>query len=73
MIKKKEVIYGFGHRVYKSGDPRSDILKESSRKLAERDDGLITLHNVACYIEGEMFKRKNLKANVDFFCAPTYK
>jgi 2-methylcitrate synthase len=28
MLTRKELIYGFGHRVYKKGDPRSDIIKE---------------------------------------------
>ena len=33
MIAKKELIMGFGHRIYKNGDPRSDIIKEQARKL----------------------------------------
>lgn len=31
---KKQLIMGFGHRVYKNGDPRNAIIKEQSRKLS---------------------------------------
>jgi 2-methylcitrate synthase len=31
MFKNKELIMGFGHRVYKDGDPRSDIIKGFSK------------------------------------------
>lgn len=34
MLTKKEKIMGFGHRVYKISDPRSDIIKEWSKKLS---------------------------------------
>ena len=35
-FKNKKLIMGFGHRVYKNGDPRSDIIKEYSRQLAQK-------------------------------------
>ncbi len=35
-FKNKKLIMGFGHRVYKNGDPRSDIIKKYSRQLAQK-------------------------------------
>lgn len=35
-FKSKKLIMGFGHRVYKNGDPRSDIIKEYSKILSEK-------------------------------------
>ena len=35
MLREKKLIMGFGHRVYKDGDPRSDIIKAESKKLSE--------------------------------------
>jgi len=37
MLARKEKIYGFGHRVYKKVDPRSDIIKHQSKLLTERE------------------------------------
>src|SRR6476469_829753 len=37
-LERKERIMGFGHRVYKTWDPRAVILKRFSRSLAERSD-----------------------------------
>ena len=34
-FSKKELIMGFGHRVYKNGDPRSNIIKEYAGELAK--------------------------------------
>ena len=36
MYSKKELVMGFGHRVYKKGDPRNPIIKEWSKKLSEK-------------------------------------
>lgn len=39
MLDRKELIFGFGHRVYKRGDPRSPIIKSWSKKLSEQPYG----------------------------------
>src|SRR3990167_10836299 len=36
MLRQKKLIMGFGHRVYKNGDPRSDIIKAEAKKLSEK-------------------------------------
>src|SRR5580698_3648445 len=35
MLAKKELIMGFGHRVYKTSDPRSGVIKAWAKKLGE--------------------------------------
>jgi 2-methylcitrate synthase len=71
MLEKKERIMGFGHRVYKAGDPRSPIAKQWARKLAETaaDASLFT---VAERIEQVMQREKNLWPNLDFYSALVY-
>ena len=71
-LKKRELIFGFGHRVYKNGDPRSDIIKELSIELSKREGGAKLLLEVSVFMEREMFKRKKLHPNADFFHAPAY-
>ena len=38
MLERKEKVMGFGHRVYRDSDPRSDIIKEWSCKLSQSSD-----------------------------------
>lgn len=71
MLAQKAKIMGFGHRVYKTSDPRSDIIKEWSRKLSENpEDGY--LYPVSEIIEKVMWDEKHLFPNVDFYSASMY-
>ncbi|MPZ23821.1 MAG: citrate synthase [Dehalococcoidia bacterium] len=63
---------GFGHAVYRQGDPRAAILKEMCHALvAEQgdDDGVLA---TAARVEQLMLARSGLRANVDFYSAPCY-
>ena len=70
--KKEELLWGFGHRVYKSFDPRATILKVAADKVLPKlgvDDPLLTLalqlEEVA--MKDSYFKERNLYPNVDFY------
>ena len=71
MIAAKNLIMGFGHRVYKISDPRSDVIKAWSKKLAEAH-GDERLYPVSERIEQVMRREKKLFPNLDFYSASAY-
>ncbi|MBW3660745.1 MAG: citrate synthase [Gemmatimonadetes bacterium] len=64
-------VMGFGHRVYRTIDPRAPILAEFSRRLGEKS-GETKWHAWSERIREAMESRKGLAPNVDFFSASTY-
>ena len=71
MLRNKELIMGFGHRVYKSGDPRNKIIKKWSKMLCKEGDNE-KLYRVSEAIEHMMFDEKRLFPNLDFYSASSY-
>lgn len=71
MLERKEKIMGFGHAIYKESDPRNDIIKAWSEKLA-RDVGDTKLYPVSVRCEQVMWREKKLFCNADFFHASAY-
>ncbi len=69
-LSAKAKIMGFGHRVYKVNDPRSDIIQQWSKRLSEGTDG--RLYSVSERIESVMRREKKLFPNLDFYAASMY-
>lgn len=67
----KEKIMGFGHRVYKTGDPRAKHLREMSRQLTNKI-GEPKWYDMSIKIEELMKERKGIVPNVDFYSASVY-
>jgi 2-methylcitrate synthase/citrate synthase II len=70
-LARKERIMGFGHRVYKTGDPRSRILKAHCEALA-REVGEDRWERIAEPIERAVTEQKKLPPNVDWPSARLY-
>lgn len=70
-LASKERIMGFGHRVYKTLDPRAAILREMSESLAT-EAGNRKWYDMSLSIMDTMEKEKGLYPNVDFFSASVY-
>ncbi len=71
MLVRKDLIMGFGHRVYTTSDPRNAVNKKMSKALAD-DVGNTTLYPVSEAVEKVMWDEKKLFANADFFAASVY-
>jgi citrate synthase len=70
-LAAKRKVMGFGHRVYKEGDPRARILREMSARLT-REAGRTELYETSVALEDLMQKRTGLIPNVDFYSASVY-
>lgn len=70
-LSEKEKIMGFGHRVYKTFDPRARHLMKMSKKLSE-ETGHTELYEWSESILKTMKEEKNIDPNVDFFSATVY-
>ncbi len=70
-LARKVKIPGFGHRVYRTEDPRATHLRVLSEELARRTNH-VTLFRMSRRMEEEVKREKHLNANVDFYSASTY-
>lgn len=74
-MAKHEKIMGFGHRVYKTHDPRATFLKTLARDLAEQTGhrNLFEISNRVEEIMAELVASRGIYPNVDFYSATTYR
>jgi citrate synthase len=70
-LERKERIMGFGHRVYRTDDPRATHLRQMSEELGKRT-GDSRWYEMSRIIEGYVKEHKGLYANVDFYSASVY-
>lgn len=70
-LSTKEKIMGFGHAVYKNGDPRAKHLREMSRQLGKLTNQE-NWYKMSVAIEEIVTPAKSLKPNVDFYSASVY-
>lgn len=70
-LNKKEKIMGFGHRVYKNGDPRAKHLRKMSEQLT-KITGEEKWYQMSVKIDEIVVSQKGLLPNVDFYSASVY-
>ena len=70
-LARKEKISGFGHRVYKTEDPRATHLRQMSKDLGKRS-GSMAWFDMSQRIEALVMAEKKLNPNVDFYSASMY-
>ena len=70
-LDKKEVVMGFGHRVYKKGDSRVPTMEKYFKKVSKvkSDKKFIKIYDI---VKKVMIDRKNIHPNVDYPTGPTY-
>tara|TARA_B100001964_G_C14193782_1_gene582351 strand:+ start:407 stop:1531 length:1125 start_codon:yes stop_codon:yes gene_type:complete len=68
-LAQKRKLPGFGHRVYRAGDPRAHVLKRMTLELANsRNDS--QWFDIALEAEKQMASLKSIIPNVDYYAAP---
>ena len=70
-LDNKDVVMGFGHRVYKKGDSRVPTMEKYFKKVSaiKGDKKFSKIYDI---VEKVMIKRKNIHPNVDYSTGPTY-
>ena len=71
LLARKEKVMGFGHRVYRTEDPRSTIIQRWAKKLSD-EVGDDRLYPVAERIEAVIRREKKLFPNLDFYSAVAF-
>jgi citrate synthase len=70
-LADKQKIMGFGHRVYKTWDPRATVLREIAERLG-RQFGETRWYDTSVRVQETVMAEKPLYPNVDFYTASVY-
>jgi len=70
-LDNKDVVMGFGHRVYKKGDSRVPTMEKYFKKVSEINKDK-KFHKIYDLVKNVMIERKNIHPNVDYPTGPTY-
>jgi len=70
-LNNKDVVMGFGHRVYKKGDSRVPTMEKYFKKVSEIKNDK-KFHKIYDTVKSVMIERKDIHPNVDYPTGPTY-